>query len=168
MKHLKLVGWGIGITILQICFSRFFEIKGITPNLLFAFSICYAVIQKDVFYSLVTAGICGLLMDAASSHAFGVHFLAFLYCVLLIQLAGQLVDRDRFWFAAVSVFLLSVLEEAFCYLFVFQSLGISFGQALTETILWTAGYNTVLCIAIYPLLKRTLSDQKHRLRRNRI
>lgn len=168
MKHLKLAGWIFCIAFLQICFARFFSISGIAPNFLFAFTICYAALERDVFYSLVAGGCCGLLLDICASHAFGVHLLAFFYCVLLLQIAGFFVNKNHFLFAAAVAFILSFLSEAFYYLFVFQSLGISFRQAAGGIIVRTACYNMIVSLILYPLIKKTLSDQKHKLRRNRI
>ncbi len=77
MKQFKLFLWIAGITIAETVLSVFVNIKGITPDLLLAFTIAYAAYERSLKPVVVIAVICGIIASAVGADEFVVIMIAF-------------------------------------------------------------------------------------------
>lgn len=155
MQKVKIALWIVLITLIQSVFVPYIKIFGITPNLLFIFSLCYAGVSKDIKSVMIISAVCGAIADCMTGRIFGVYVFIYLICALLIYLILEGVFSDNKLLFAVVVFVTTIFGETVFYLI---NIGVlketKYIEALFDIILPSAVLNTLFSIMLKVILKK--------------
>ncbi|MCX7714707.1 MAG: rod shape-determining protein MreD [Clostridia bacterium] len=156
-RNLKLGIWIVLIVIFQTTLCRYISVKGIFPDIVFVFVVCFAIMEEKFSYSTVIPIICGLLIDFLGRRTLGVNVIIYSYSSLFCFGLGEHFFKEKLSFALPMVFLLSFLcEFVFFVLRFYIAHEASIFEAVKVIIFPFAVYNTLITFIIYPLIKLTL------------
>ncbi len=166
MKGLKLTIWILLLWLAESTFSGYIAFFGVVPELLFAFNICVAFLEKKPSVYISIAVICGLLAEGFLGGATGVHLFGFVLSAILVVLLGDFIYRDSFYMIIPTTMVFTILKNTISFFLNFKYFqGVSYLLALWHIILPVMVYNTILAVLICYLLKKTIYKAKNRIRR---
>ena len=144
MKKLVLFLITIMLLILDNTLMPFFAVHGIYPSLLFAFIICYSIINGP--WEGIALGIfAGVLQDLYLFKGFGVNALCNMLVCLIAAKVGENIFKEKKLVPIFTVFLLSLLKGLLLYIILYVS-GVKF-EAIK--IIYVSIYNLVVTIIMY-------------------
>ena len=94
--------------IVQTTLSRYVDIAGVAPDLIFIFAVCYSMYNFPV-RSAVLCVIAGLLADMYSMSFVGVNALIYLYIGIAISNFASILIKKNLWTVSLGVFVVSFL-----------------------------------------------------------
>lgn len=163
MKSVKLAVWIFLLWFSQRLFSGIFEIKGIYPELLFVFSLCYAFLERKTEYSIWVAVACGLLAEVMSG--VGISLLIYTISVLILILCMNYIYRDIPLLIIPVTLMLTFFKESMYYLFnrpLSDSIG--FADALKSVVFPVMVYNAATSVFIKKILMCTVFSKNKKRR----
>ena len=146
----------LAAVVVQVAIAPQIALFGVVPNLVFLVVVTLALLEGPVAGS-VAGFVGGLLFDLLGASVVGPYALVFCvagYVAGLIN-ANMLAEG---WLLPVSVvFIASVgAEITYGVIMAVLDIGLPFWSALVRIMLLGAVYNTVLAVALYPLMTRVL------------
>ena len=161
MKNFKIFLWVLFLFIFQAVCVDYVRIRGIVPDVVFAFVTAFAVIEGDFVSVAVAAVICGVFSGSFGGNIFAFEVLLYTYSALIIlKLRDKPKNLPRVIEVVAAAFLFSAAGEAVKYFLVNFTLT---PVAAARIFLPCAAYNTVIAAAIYLALKYTVyrKEDKH-------
>ena len=147
--------------VLQTTLSRYIDVCGIAPNLIFTFVLCYSMYNFPV-RSAVLCAIAGLITDMYSGTLVGVNALLFMYIGIAVSNFASSLVRKNIWTTAVGVFVISLLYHAVILVIWYVMQGYStFWYPFARYAAPTALYDAVASFLI-AMWARWLSEDKIR------
>ena len=145
----------------QTTLSRYIDICGIAPNLIFTFAVCYSMYNFPV-RSAVLCAVAGIVADLYSHQYVGVNALLYMYTGIAISNFASSLIRKNVWTAWAGVLCLSVLYHSIILIIDFVIPGHSgFVYPFLRFAIPTAVYDSVVSFVMV-LLTRWLSEDKIR------
>lgn len=163
MKRLKLFLWILILFIIEIVGLNRIDFFRSAPDLVFAFTIAYVMLEEDYTYAIGVGIICGIAAGALCSDSFPISVLMYSYSALIVK---ALRNKPRyipdFAKALFWVFVLSAAGETIMYFALTLTLSVN---VILTVILPLAVYNSAALLIIYPIVKKTLVvvDEKKKL-----
>lgn len=152
MKQFKLFLWIFALVLIRTVISVFFNIRGIVPDLLFAFTAAYATYEKSLRSVMWVTVICGVLSSAMGAAPFGAVMLMFVYSAAIQFMLYQKFHRMT---GAVRAMLGTAVFTAAGECIINLVLSMSFSMTvLTGYILPMVILNMLLAAVIYILLAK--------------
>ena len=152
MKQVKLIVWIAVLTFIETAVSVFFNINGIVPDLLLAFTAAYAVHERSLRSVMITAAVCGVITCAVSADEFVVVMIVYTVCAAAAYMSYELPHRPAGAVrAAVITALFSAAEGAALY--ALYTLSFDTERFIYVTLPVTA-INAVCAMIIYVALTR--------------
>ncbi len=161
MKRLKLFIWILVLTIIQTFISIYYTGNGVSPNILYAFTVAYALYEKDLNYVFGVTTIVALIMSTVLDAEFIFIILMSVYSVTMVTLLNSRKNTLR------------EPIQAFLYTLIFGALGESIMYFLSRLTLDVADMIRVLLFAviinaisawiIYPILRKTMKRKEQNL-----
>lgn len=94
--------------IVQTTLSRYIDIFGIAPNLIFVYVLCYSIYNFPV-RSAVLCAIAGLVVDLYTGQYVGLNALLFMYIGIAISHFTSTLIKKHVWTSALGVLIISFL-----------------------------------------------------------
>lgn len=94
--------------IAQTTLSRYIDIFGIAPNLIFVYVLCYSIYNFPV-RSAVLCAVAGFITDLYSGQYVGLNTLLFMYIGIAISNFASTLIKKHVWTAAVGVLVVSLV-----------------------------------------------------------
>ena len=161
LQKVKIALWIVLITLIQSVFVPYINIFGITPNLLFIFSLCYAGVSKNIKSIMIISAVCGAIADCMTGRIFGVYVFIYLISALLIFLILEGVFSDNKLLFTVIVFVTTIFGETIFYLI---NIGVlketKYIEVLFDTILPLAVINTLFSVILKVILKKSFKVKR--------
>lgn len=161
MKRLKLFIWILVLTIIQTFISIYYTGNGVSPNILYAFTVAYALYEKDLNCVFGVTTIVALIMSTVLDAEFIFIILMSVYSVTMVTLLNSRKNTLR------------EPIQAFLYTLIFGALGESIMYFLSRLTLDVADMIRVLLFAviinaisawiIYPILRKTMKRKEQNL-----
>ena len=161
MKKIKVFLWIAILLLVQVCLIQYIMVKHIGPELLFVFSVCYALHEKDEKLRFAVPAVCGAAVDFMGGQVFGINMLIYTFVA-----AGGVWIADVFYrtgtiFQFPLIFVLSAAAGSVYFVLnagIFARLG--YGSILWQIIFPTACYNTAAAFLILPLVRKTWKQRR--------
>lgn len=158
MKYLKTA---VLLFVLLLLQTTFFKILfgQISPNLLLAAAVCFAIRENNYLHSAVFGIVCGVLLDYTSGALFGVATLLCALCCALITMISPHVFKAKFAASLLFLFLTALVYEFFYYILCYglwqQS---NYWQVVFTSVLPSALFGAAAGCLIMPAV-RHIADQ---------
>jgi len=147
--------------VFQTTLSRYIDICGIAPNLVFTFVLCYSMYNFPVRSGILCL-VAGFITDIYSGTLPGVNALLFLYIGIAVSNFASSLVRKNLWTTAVGVLVISFLYHTVSLLIWYVVPGHStFWYPLVRYAMPTAVYDAVFAFVI-SMWARWLSEDKIR------
>ena len=138
----------IVLFILQTTLSRYIDIFGIAPNLIFVYVLCYAIYNFPV-RSAVLCAVAGLIVDLYSRSYVGLNALLFMYIGIAISNFTSTLIKKHVWTSALGVLVVSLLYHTIILLVDYVIPGYSgFQYPFIRITLPTAVYDALVSFVI--------------------
>ena len=161
MKKLKIFVWIAVLLLIQTCLLPYIKIKNLAPELLFVFSVCYALQEKEWNFQFFVPILCGAAVDWMGGQFFGANTILYMLSSMLGIWAAGIFYQSGTIFQLPLIFVLSLLLGSGYFLLHAKSfLETGFGAVLWNMILPTAGLNTVCVLIMLPLMQKTLKQRR--------
>lgn len=161
MKKCKIFLWIAVLLLLQTCVLPYIKIRHVGPELLFVFSVCYALHEKDQKLQFFVPVICGAAVDWMSGQFFGadtvIYMLAAAAAVWLVSVFYQ--TGTLFHFPLMLVLSIAA-GSAYFLMHTGDFADAGYGTILWNMILPTALWNTLLTAVILPLVRITWKQRR--------
>lgn len=160
MRNLRIAVWIVFLTLIQAMFGTYIKIGDIMPDLIFVFMLCYAVECNSINSTITTSAICGALADCLCGRIFGTYFAIFLLCSILVMSVRQSIFRNSILISFILIFAFCFIGKSMYFLANISVLkDAGYLYSLFRIILPEAFYNTLVSIAVLPLLRLTLKKR---------
>jgi len=145
--------WILILAALQGTVAPAISIFRVTPNFLVIFIVCAAILSRNPFEPAVAGFILGFLFDFMVGHRIGVGMLLMMYAGVFNGLMFKRLLTGKYFGILPVVFGASFL---FALMYFVLNFGFrQFGYAFLLVMLPEAMYNTLLCLPLYWLAKKT-------------
>lgn len=158
MKRLKLAIWIAAIAVVHIAVNRYVNILNAVPDIFLAFSVAYAVFERDFPYAAGAAAVCGLISCALTENGFVLNMLIF---ILGAAITHEGEKHLKTMPKVVKPLLFTAVISAVGYTVLYLSEAAAFktdaylSYAVPGTIM-----NTIYAVIIYPIIKKTIRLDK--------
>lgn len=157
MKQFKLFIWIFALVLIRTVMSVFFNVRGIVPDVLFAFTAAYAVYERNLVYVIWISVICGVLMSAMRAAPFFVIMLVFVYSAAAIYISFPKFNRiPPLIRVIICTVVLTAIGETVMYMVSSLSVNI---HVMLFYVLPMAVINAIAAAVIYILLKKCFDKQ---------
>lgn len=147
--------------IVQTTLSKYIDIFGIAPNLIFVYVLCYSIYNFPV-RSAVLCAIAGLVVDLYTGQYVGLNTLLFMYIGIAISHFTSTLIKKHVWTSALGVLIISLLYHTIILLIDYVIPGYSgFQYPFLRIALPTAVYDAIASFVI-ALWARKLSIEEIR------
>lgn len=147
--------------VFQTTLSRYIDICGIAPNLVFVYILCYSMYNFPV-RSAVLCVVAGLITDVYSMDYVGLNALLYMYTGLAISGFASSLIKKNIWAVALGVLLVSALYHGVILAINYALPGHSeFAYPFVRFALPTAVYDAIASLAM-AIWARFLSEDKIR------
>lgn len=134
--------------IVQTTLSRYIDIFGIAPNLIFVYVLCYAIYNFPV-RSAVLCAVAGLIVDLYSGQYIGLNALLFMYIGIAVSHFTSTLIKKNVWTSALGVLVISLLYHTVILLVDYVIPGYSgFQYPFLRISIPTAVYDAVASLVI--------------------
>lgn len=138
----------ITLFILDNTIVTFFKFKGVYPSILFAFIICYSIIN-GYEEAIILGVISGYLQDIFFPGVLGINMFANLVLCVLAARIGKSIFKEKILIPAMSTFLVSVLKSGIIYLLL---IFIGSKNDFLHLIIYKAVYEMIVTFISYKLI----------------
>lgn len=137
--------WIFVLMLIQTVCGGALKIKGVVPDLLFAFSLARACCEKNALNTVVTAFFCGVVADFLCNTYFLSASAIYAVCAVLIGFLKHFFIKPNLLLEMAAAFILFIFAELVCrtVAYVFFDAVFQFGGIASASL-----YNTV-CFVIF-------------------
>ena len=160
-KNIYIGIWIFILVIFRTSVCVYWDIKGVSPDILFVFVICFAVLEKSFSYCVAVPVVCGFIMDTLAGRTMFLSVLLFSLSALITYAAGEHFFKEKIAFAMPCVFVFTFISE-FLLMLLSMGTGADMVREIKSVILPAALYNTAMTAVIYPMCKFTLCKKVRR------
>ncbi len=161
MRNFKIFLWIFVILLIQTVILAQIRALGAIPSLVLVYAVCVMILENEFRVAVTVSIICAASMGALGDRGFALTTLFYVYSSIVIfslrdkpAYVGNL-PKALFW-----TFLSSFAAEIMYYASSHFTVS---ADAILNVALPTALFNTVMVLAVYPLLKITMyRDEKKR------
>jgi rod shape-determining protein MreD len=151
IPYLLVLALGLA-ALLQVSLLSALHVGGVYPNLVLMVIVAWALL-RGARSAVIWALIAGLWLDLLSGRAFGVYTLGLVVAAYLAGLGAQTVYRPTIFFALAMGAVATIVQDGIQILLSLLSGGtFSLPDALLRLVLPEIVYNSVIMLAVYPLL----------------
>lgn len=137
----------IVLLILDNAFMPFIAIKGVYPNLLFVFIVCYSILNGS--WSGIFVGVlAGVLQDVYLMGNLGINMLINMLACLISAQVGKAIFKDKSIIPIIACFFISVFKGIFMFI-IFYIIG---KHVNIKIVFYESIYNMIISIVMYRLI----------------
>jgi rod shape-determining protein MreD len=151
IPYLLVLALGLA-ALLQVSLLPALHVGGVYPNLVLMVIVAWALL-RGARSAVIWALIAGLWLDLLSGRAFGGYTLGLVVSAYLAGLGAQILYRPTIFLALVMGAIATIVQDGIQMLLSWLSGGtFSLPDALLRLVLPEIVYNSVIMLAVYPLL----------------
>ena len=160
MGKIKLTVWILILTLADCFFTRYIQIGGIIPDLLFTFVLCYSFFEKKVPSLMVIAALAGIITDSMSGRILGNYLCVYLLCSVLIYIVNDLMYINNYFFRLLLLFFSFIVGDTVFYILNISVLkDYGYWHSFVDIILPSAFYNLLISSVLLAFVKKNLSKK---------
>lgn len=160
MRKFKVFLWIMILFLLQTTALARIHIFQAVPFIIMPYAVCVAILDDDFDVAAIIGIVCAVLAGSLCGREFTVVTLFMVFAVLIVNgFRNRPAYISGFFKSVFWTFLLSGVFEIVCY--AVENINLTVHMLLFDA-LPTAVINTLMCVIIYPLLKKIMYKKEEK------
>lgn len=150
------------LAVLQTGAVNIISVNSVSPDLLFAFSMAMACVEKEWYSALNTALICGIFSDFVCHSAFLGYTAVYAYSAVAVYFLKNLLLKPNVFFVNALALVIFILGKTVLAPVIYFTREVPFADFFLDDVLPSAVYNMVCFFVLYLILRGIVKRREKR------